>query len=207
MGSSGGILQSAWKTPSLGLPQFHNFLLPDMFAHLTRTLSKNTVFFFFFFFFQRNPSDNKKQISISSYMLFWQMQFSCLEIGIALIGHYLWSNLFVSPLLLTAAGQRLSTHYGLWCFGAIQWIFTKWIQRRQNIQRSKRHRIYNLDNEVYFLGFPVTKVKWESTFCQISSNIWHKDIEDIMSLKRAIFKEKKKKKQDKCKYPTAVNQN
>ena len=149
--------------------------------------------FFFFFFFQRNPSDNKKQISISSYMLFWQMQFSCLEIGIALIGHYLWSNLFVSPLLLTAAGQRLSTHYGLWCFGAIQWIFTKWIQRRQNIQRSKRHRIYNLDNEVYFLGFPVTKVKWESTFCQISSNIWHKDIEDIMSLKRAIFKEKKKK--------------
>lgn len=145
-----------------------------------------------FFFFQRNPSDNKKQISISSYMLFWQMQFSSLETGIALIGYCLWSNLFVSPLLLTAAGQRLNTHYGLRCFGASQWIFTQWIRRRQNIQRSKRHRIYNLDNHIYFLGFPVTKVKWESTFCQIASNIWHKDIEDIMSLKRAIVKEKKK---------------
>lgn len=186
-----GILQSAWKIPSLGLPQFHNFLLPDMFAHLTRTLSKNTKCHFFFFF-QRNPSDNKKQISISSYMLFWQMQFSSLETGIALIGYCLWSNMFVSPLLLTAAGQRLNTHYGLRCFGASQWIFTQWIRRRQNIQRSKRHRIYNLDNHIYFLGFPVTKVKWESTFCQIASNIWHKDIEDIMSLKRAIVKEKKK---------------
>lgn len=103
-----------------------------------------------FFFFQRNPSDNKKQISISSYMLFWQMQFSSLETGIALIGYCLWSNMFVSPLLLTAAGQRLNTHYGLRCFGASQWIFTQWIRRRQNIQRSKRHRIYNLDNHILF---------------------------------------------------------
>ena len=140
------------KNTKLGAASVHNFLLPDMFAHLTRTLSKNISHFF-----ERNPSDNEKQISIFSYTLFWQMQFSSLEIGIALIGHYLWRNFFVS------SGQRPTTHYGFWCFGAIQWIFTKWIRKRHNIQRSKRHRIYNVDNQVYFLGFPVTKVKREPT--------------------------------------------